>query len=113
VFGEETLPLAADDALVIQALADIATIAIIQERALAAAETLTEQLQGALNSRIVIEQAKGVVAQSRHLEMEPAFALLRSHARDNHVRLTDLAHAVVTGRLDPNVLGVPRTGPTT
>ena len=112
VFSEETLPLDADDALVIQALADIATIAIIQERALAAAETLTEQLQGALNSRIIIEQAKGVVAQSRRLEMDPAFALLRSHARDNHVRLTDLAHAVVTGRLDPKVLGTPQHEPT-
>ena len=112
VFSEETLPLDADDALVIQALADIATIAIIQERALAAAETLTEQLQGALNSRIIIEQAKGVVAQSRRLEMDPAFALLRSHARDNHVRLTDLAHSVVTGRLDPKVLGTPQHEPT-
>jgi GAF domain-containing protein len=105
VFGEETLPLDENDVLVIQALADIATIAIIQERALSAAETLTEQLQGALNSRIIIEQAKGVVAQSRRLEMDRAFALLRSHAREHHVRLTDLAHGVVTGSIDPGTLG--------
>jgi GAF domain-containing protein len=107
VFGEGPLPLDHVDVLVIQALADIATIAIIQERALSVAETLTEQLQGALNSRIIIEQAKGVVAQSRGVEMSRAFDMLRSHARDHHVRLTALAHEVVMGNLDPQALGMP------
>ena len=105
VFGEKDRFLDKEDAHVIQALADVATIAIIQERAIAAAETLTQQLQGALNSRIVIEQAKGVVAQSNGLSVDDAFALLRAHARNNHLLLTDVAHEVVTGGRDPRRLG--------
>lgn len=108
VFGETPLPLDADDVKVIQALADLATIAIIQERAISAAETLTQQLQGALNSRIVIEQAKGVVAQSNGVSVSEAFTLLRAHARGQHLRLTDLAHDVISGTTDPTALG--RTG---
>ncbi|MDQ6642425.1 MAG: GAF and ANTAR domain-containing protein [Actinomycetota bacterium] len=105
VFGVAPLPLAPDDIHVVQALADVATIAIIQERAIAAAETLTQQLQGALNSRVVIEQAKGVIARSRGVDVEVAFSVLRSHARRQHLRLTDLAHEIATGRTDPDLLG--------
>ncbi|MCY7395813.1 MAG: GAF and ANTAR domain-containing protein [Nocardioides sp.] len=105
VFGQAPLPLDADDVKVIQALADVATIAIIQERAITAAETLTQQLQGALNSRVVIEQAKGVVAQSNGLGVDEAFTLLRTHARGRSLRLTDVAHDVITGALDPTSLG--------
>jgi GAF domain-containing protein len=106
VFGKDPAPLEEDDVKVIQALADVATIALIQEQAIAAAETLTEQLQGALNSRIVIEQAKGVVARSKGMSVDQAFTLLRSHARGQHMRLTDLAFAIATGATDPSVLGV-------
>ncbi len=105
VFGTEPLPLEEDDIKVIQALADVATIAVIQEQAIAAAETLTEQLQGALNSRIVIEQAKGVIARSRGIGVDEAFTVLRTHARRQHLRLADLAHAVATGAADPGTLG--------
>lgn len=101
VFGDEPLPLEPADAKVVQALADVATIAILQERAIAVAETLTEQLQGALNSRIVIEQAKGVISRSNGLGVDEAFDVLRSHARTHQLRLTNLAHAVVTGGTDP------------
>jgi GAF domain-containing protein len=105
VFGKEPAPLGEDDVKVIQALADVATIALIQEQAIAAAETLTEQLQGALNSRIVIEQAKGVVARTLGMSVDQAFAVLRSHARGEHMRLTDLAYDIATGATDPSVLG--------
>jgi GAF domain-containing protein len=98
VFGEEPLPLDSSDIKVVQAMADVATIAILQERAITSAELLTEQLQGALNSRIVIEQAKGVVSRAQGLTVDEAFAVLRTHARNNHLRLVDLAHDVVTGR---------------
>lgn len=98
VFG--VAPLDETNAHLVQALADIATISIIQERAIAHAGLLTEQLQGALNSRIVIEQAKGMVARERGIDVEAAFDLLRSHARSNHMRLGDLAHAIVTGSAD-------------
>jgi GAF domain-containing protein len=104
-FGTEPLPLEPDDIKVVQALADLATIAIIQEQAISAAETLTQQLQGALNSRIVIEQAKGVIARSRGIGVDEAFAVLRSHARRNHLHLTDLAHQIATGGTDPGTLG--------
>ena len=65
-----------------QALADIATIAILQHRAASEARVLNEQLSEALNTRIVIEQAKGMVAERTGLDMEEAFVLLRGHARD-------------------------------
>jgi len=97
VFGEEPLPLGPEDVKIVQAMADVATIAILQERAIASAELLTEQLQGALNSRIVVEQAKGVISRDHDVSVDEAFSALRSHARSNHLRLADLAHDVVTG----------------
>ena len=100
VFDEDPMSFRPDDVRVVQALADIATIAIIQERAISRAETLTEQLQGALNSRIVIEQAKGMIAQRRGVGVDRAFELLREHARHDQVRLADLARSVVAGTAD-------------
>ena len=101
VFGEAGEQLDEADARVIQALADVATIALLQERALAAAETLTQQLQGALNSRVLIEQAKGVVAQSNDVSVTVAFEQMRRYARQHHVLLTELAKSVTSRDLDP------------
>lgn len=98
------------DARLGQALADAATIGLIHERAVRRAETVQEQLQGALNSRIVIEQAKGVLAAESHLrsrtavDPEEAFALLRRHARSHGQRLTDLARSLVERTVDPSVV---------
>ena len=100
VFDEDPMPFRPEDVKVVQALADIATIAIIQERAISRAETLTEQLQGALNSRIVIEQAKGMIAQRHSVNVDAAFERLRAHARRTQVRLADLARAIVAGTAD-------------
>ena len=100
VFGEGPLPLESHDVKIVQAMADVATIAILQERAISSAEILTEQLQGALNSRIVIEQAKGVVARAHGVNVDEAFTVLRTHARSHHLRLVDLAHDVVNGTVD-------------
>jgi GAF domain-containing protein len=100
IFGEDPMPFPPDDVKVVQALADVATIAIIQERAISRAETLTEQLQGALNSRIVIEQAKGMIAQHNRVDVDTAFDRLRAEARSNQVRLADLARAIVAGTAD-------------
>ena len=100
IFGEEPLPLGPSDAKIVQAMADVATIAILQERAISSAEIMTEQLQGALNSRIVIEQAKGVIARAHGVSVDEAFTALRTHARSHHLRLVDLAHDVVTGTVD-------------
>jgi GAF domain-containing protein len=87
-----------------QALADVATIAILQQRAVQAREELAQQLQTALNSRVIIEQAKGVLAERRHADMSTAFNLLRGHARSTHQQLADVARAVVAGELNTDQL---------
>jgi transcriptional regulator with GAF, ATPase, and Fis domain len=80
-----------------QALADVATIGLLQQRAITRGDTVTEQLQTALNSRVLIEQAKGVLSERLRLDMDAAFALLRAGARNRNRRLSDLARAVVDG----------------
>ena len=104
VFQTSRQELRAEDAKVVQALADVATISLIQEQAVARAEVLTEQLQVALNSRIVVEQAKGAVARTFDITVDEAFELLRSHARSSRRRLTDVAHEVVTSPSGPQML---------
>ncbi|HEY6593040.1 MAG TPA: GAF and ANTAR domain-containing protein [Asanoa sp.] len=97
LFDRRTGDLDEETARLGQALADVATIGLLQERAIRRRETLAEQLQTALNSRIVIEQAKGVIAERRRLDMDRSFALLRSSARAGDRRLSDLAEAVING----------------
>ena len=80
-----------------QAMADVATIGLLQQRAISQRDALTDQLQTALNSRVLIEQAKGIVAERLHLDMAAAFTLLRGTARSHNRRLSDLARAVVDG----------------
>ncbi|MCW6005305.1 GAF and ANTAR domain-containing protein [Micromonospora sp. CPCC 205371] len=80
-----------------QALADVATIGLLQQRAIHRRDILTEQLETALRSRVLIEQAKGVLAERLHLDMAEAFTLLRDNARSHNRRLSDLAQAVVDG----------------
>src|SRR5690242_5702107 len=94
LFGTSPGALAEEKLRLGQALADVATIGLLQQRAIQRRDTLTEQLQTALNSRILIEQAKGVLAERLQLDMEKAFALLRGNARSTNRRLSDLAQAV-------------------
>ena len=86
------------DVPIVQALADVAAIALLQERAIHRGEVLTEQLQGALNSRVVLEQAKGAIAQAHQIDVDEAFHRIRAYARNNNRKLTDVAHAIVAGR---------------
>ncbi len=97
LFGTQPGALDADTIQLGQALADVATIGLLQARAIHQRDTLAEQLQTALNSRIIIEQAKGVIAERRHLDMDQSFTLLRSTARKDNRRLSDLARAIVDG----------------
>ncbi len=85
------------DVRVGQALADVATIGLLHERSLRRGDILNEQLQTALNSRVVIEQAKGKLAERLGLDMEQAFSLLRDQARNRNLRLADLAQAFIDG----------------
>jgi GAF domain-containing protein len=90
-----------------QALADVATIAILQHRATLEAQVVNDQLNHALNSRIVIEQAKGMVAERLGVNMEQAFTTLRTHARNHNLRLVDVAQGVIDGTLAAFALDRP------
>ena len=98
LFRREPRDLHDDDVGIAQALADVATIAILQERLIEDSGVLATQLQTALDSRVVIEQAKGVLAERQGVDMETAFTMLRESARRNQRRLSDLAREVVAGR---------------
>jgi len=88
------------DALIAQALADVATIGILHERSSRESEILNQQLQRALESRVVIEQAKGVLAAVGSLNMDQAFAALRTYARSNNMTLHSVSEKVATRSLD-------------
>src|ERR1700729_1657470 len=85
----------ADSVHVGQALADVATIGLLHERNMRRSDTLNEQLQTALNSRVIIEQAKGKLAERLGLDMDQGFKILRDHARNSNQRLTDVARNFV------------------
>lgn len=91
--------LRAVDIATAQAFADVATIAILQHRIATDAVILNSQLNNALTSRIVIEQAKGIVAERRGVAMEQAFSAIRRYARTNNLRLVEVAADVVSGAL--------------
>jgi transcriptional regulator with GAF, ATPase, and Fis domain len=95
LFSARAGPLGPAELRIGQALADVATIGLLQERNVRRAETLAEQLQAALNSRVVIEQAKGKLAERTSLDMDQAFTLLRQYARNTNQRLTDVARYVI------------------
>jgi GAF domain-containing protein len=84
-----------------QALADIAAVGILQERSVFDAERRNEQLRHALDSRVLIEQAKGALAERRHLPLRDAFEVMRRYARSNNVRLREVCQRVIDGELDP------------
>ena len=107
LFRSTTGSLNDDDVVAGQALADIASIAIVQHRAAVDAQLLNQQLTEALTSRIVIEQSKGMIRERRQLPMDQAFALLRHHARGNNLRLADVARSIIDGTIDPNTLDPP------
>lgn len=99
LFRESQGQLSTQDAAAAQAMADVATIGILQERAFREADLARLQLRHALGSRVVIEQAKGVVAHTSNVDMDEAFRLIRAHARTNGELLDSVARAVVERRL--------------
>lgn len=99
LFRTTSQPLDSDRIELGQALADIATIGIMHERTVRHYEVVTEQLQLALNSRIAIEQAKGILVERLGISIEESFDILRRHARSNNNRLSETAQAVVDGNL--------------
>jgi GAF domain-containing protein len=104
LFGRAPGLLSPEDLRLGQALADTATIGILAERAIRDSTLLAEQLQGALTSRVIIEQAKGTLAALGGLDMGEAFDALRDHARSTGARLGVVARALVERQLDPAVV---------
>ena len=104
LFRSSTGSLSDDDVAAARALADIATIAILQHRATLDTRLVNQQLSEALASRIVIEQAKGMIAERHGRPVDAAFAALRHHARGHNQRLAEVARGVVSGTMDLDVL---------
>ncbi|MGW1075724.1 ANTAR domain-containing protein [Streptomyces sp. NPDC002537] len=105
LFHTDRTVLGGEDTALAQALADIATIGILQQRTLEQTQTERTQLQAALTSRIVIEQAKGILAERLQTTPDHAFAAIRAHARARHLRISELARQIVDGY----VPGLPTT----
>ena len=99
LFGTSVGSLGDDDLSLVQALAHVACVAIVQDKVATDRAAVATQLQTALDSRVVLEQAKGILSQVGGLDMEQAFAALRQYARDGNQRLTDVARAVVRREL--------------
>ena len=93
-------PMDQADLLVARAFADLAAISIIQQRGVADSQRVNEQLSHALTSRVVIEQAKGIVFERAGVDMGEAFSRLRAYARNHNLRLTDVCQAAIDGTLD-------------
>lgn len=107
MFHSEARVLSSLDQRLAQALADVATIGILQHRTIHRNVVVAEQLQHALNSRVVIEQAKGVLAERHGVDMSAAFSALRQHSRAQNMKLTALAEAIVRGDVDPTAVLAP------
>ena len=104
LFSSEARALGDSDIQVVQAMADIATIGILQERSIRDAHAFSTQLEVALESRVVIEQAKGIVAERSHFGVDEAFALIRGFARSHNRLLSETARQIIDGSLDVDAL---------
>ncbi|WP_438292632.1 ANTAR domain-containing response regulator [Streptomyces sp. HUAS TT7] len=96
-------PLPSDMLALGQSMADFTAVALHRAREADRSRTLTAQLEHALTTHAVIEQAKGVIATRLSLPMDDAFALLRKHARAHQRRVRDVAREIVEGRADPRL----------
>jgi ANTAR domain len=111
LFRGSDQPFSAADLEIARAMAQVATIALIQERAIRERSMLAEQLQAALHSRVIIEQAEGMLAEHLSTTVDQAFQLLNSYARDHNRRLTEVARDVVDRKIPHGAL-VRRPGTT-
>ena len=109
LFNVEATPLDEQDIIVAQGLADLATISVLQHGTASEIQRVNEQLNRALESRIVIEQAKGVIAERAGIDLAEAFVRLRSYARAHNLLLADVAAAAIDGLLPPTAWAASKT----
>ncbi|WP_380165104.1 GAF and ANTAR domain-containing protein [Jannaschia sp. R86511] len=107
LFSDEPRPLTEEDVTIGQAMADVATIGLLHERNLHEKTALSEQLQTALHSRVLIEQAKGMLAARLDVGVDEAFVLMRRLARGRGLPLGDVARQVLEGRAEVDLLRPP------
>lgn len=100
LFSTGRIPMDRGGSVVARAFADLATVSIVQHRSADQLQRINDQLTYALSSRIIIEQAKGIIAERAMVNLQEAFNRLRKYARDNNLRLTDVASAAVAGTLE-------------
>lgn len=108
LFHDQPGALDTDTLAVVRAMADVATIGLVQQRELHRAHTVENQLQHALHSRITIEQSKGILFEQASVTMSDAFDMLRTYARNNNTKLSDTARHIVDGTLTAQDLTTPR-----
>lgn len=101
IYATEARQWSDDDIATAQVLADMATSYLVNASELEKSRRTAEQLQEALQSRIVIEQAKGVLSAERRIPIDEAFEALRAHARSHSANLRAVAEAVVNLGLRP------------
>jgi GAF domain-containing protein len=111
LFQTDPGPLSNEDITLAQALADMATIAILQQRTLDQSQVERAQLQYALTSRIVLEQAKGILAERWHISVDDAFAAFRGYARAHNLQLARLAREIANGTFDTTQIPHQATAP--
>ncbi|MFC4036137.1 GAF domain-containing protein [Streptomyces polygonati] len=111
LFQTDPQPLSPQDLTLAQALADVATIAILQQRTLAHSEAERDQLQYALNSRVIIEQVKGILAERWQLPVDEAFRVFRAYARSHSLKLSQLAREIAEGRFNTGRIRTASTPP--
>jgi GAF domain-containing protein len=104
LFRTEPGELEKTDTRLAQAMADMATISILRTRALRRQEALTAQLQHALNNRVIVEQAKGVLSERLGLTMPAAFEALRNYARSHNTKVSELSMSIVDGKFNTDLL---------
>jgi AmiR/NasT family two-component response regulator len=110
LFGTATGALTKSDSAAAQALADVASIAILQERNVRETAIIADQLQRALGSRILVEQAKGVLSATGSMDVEEAFRTMREYARNNNLTLRSVAERVTARTLDLVTQSTPKNG---
>ncbi|MFE9687785.1 ANTAR domain-containing protein [Streptomyces sp. NPDC006285] len=111
LFDTRPRPLSDSDVQIGQAIADVATIAILQQRTIEQVHAEKAQLQHALTSRVVIEQAKGILAERHGLSLDDAFATIRAYVRPRRLRLAGVCQQIIDDTFDGDITAPPTDGP--